>query len=149
MHRLDDPVDVVVLAGALSLASWLAVKRHSRKGLFALMVGSLLYFGFYKKGCVCPIGSIQNVALSLFQSNYAVPATVLIFFLLPLALTLTVDAAHRRTVQAALGAGVAVSGMLLSYYTGALLVWAGLSAAMIAPLRLVRMLTGLKLPEAL
>lgn len=81
-------LDVAVLAGALSLASWLAVKRHSRKGVFALMVFSLLYFGFYKQGCVCPIGSIQNVALSIFESNYAVPATVLIFFLLPLVFAL-------------------------------------------------------------
>ena len=81
---LQQWVDVGVLFAALSLATWLAVKKRSRKGLFALMVFSLAYFGFYKQGCVCPIGSIQNVALSLFDSNYAVPVTVLIFFLLPL-----------------------------------------------------------------
>ena len=77
-------VDVGVLLAALSLASWLAVKRRSRRGLFWLMIFSLLYFGFLKQGCVCPIGSIQNVALSLFDSNYAVPITVTIFFVLPL-----------------------------------------------------------------
>ncbi|NOX99336.1 MAG: 4Fe-4S binding protein, partial [Verrucomicrobia bacterium] len=47
-------------------------------------VFSLGYFGFYKQGCVCPIGSIQNVALSLFDTNYAVPITVTIFFVMPL-----------------------------------------------------------------
>lgn len=77
-------IDVGVLAAALSLAAWLAVKRHSRRGLFWLMIFSLLYFGFYKQGCICPIGSIQNVALALFNSHYALPVTVLIFFGLPL-----------------------------------------------------------------
>lgn len=81
-------IDVFVLTGALSLAAWLAVKKRSRRGLFWLMIFSLGYFGFYKQGCVCPIGSIQNVALSLFDSNYAIPTTVAIFFLLPLAFAL-------------------------------------------------------------
>lgn len=77
-------IDVAVFAAALGLAAWLAVKRHSRRGIFWLMIFSLLYFGFYKQGCICPIGSIQNVALALFNSHYALPLTVLIFFGLPL-----------------------------------------------------------------
>ena len=77
-------IDVAVLLAALGLASWLAVKRRSRRGLFWLMIFSLLYFGFIKEGCVCPIGAIQNVALGLFDSNYAVPITVTLFFVLPL-----------------------------------------------------------------
>jgi len=81
-------IDVVVLVAVLSLASWLAIQKRTRKGIFALMVFSLLYFGFYKRGCVCPIGSIQNVTLSLFNSSYAVPITVLIFFVTPLAFAL-------------------------------------------------------------
>ncbi len=80
--------DVGVLAIVLSLAAWFAVKRRSRRGVFWLMLFSLGYFGFYKEGCVCPIGSIQNVALSLFNSNYAAPITVVIFFVLPLAFAL-------------------------------------------------------------
>lgn len=86
--QLQQWIDVVVLIAALSLASWLAIKKRSRRGLFGLMVFCLLYFGFYKQGCVCPIGSIQNVTLSLFNTNYAVPLTVLIFFLVPLAFAL-------------------------------------------------------------
>jgi polyferredoxin len=77
-------IDVAVFAAALSLASWLAVKRRSRRGIFWLMIFSLLYFGFYKQGCVCPIGSTQNVALAIFNPNYAVPLTVTLFFALPL-----------------------------------------------------------------
>ncbi len=81
-------IDVGVLTAVLSMAAWLAVKRRSRRGLFWLMLFSLGYFGFYKEGCVCPIGSIQNVALSLFSSNYAAPITVVIFFILPLVFAL-------------------------------------------------------------
>lgn len=77
-------VDVFVLGAALSLAAWLAVKRRSRRGIFWLMIFSLLYFGFYKQGCVCPIGSTQNVALAIFDPYYAVPLTVTIIFALPL-----------------------------------------------------------------
>jgi ferredoxin len=53
-----------------------------------LMVFSLVYFGFWRKGCVCAIGSIQNVVLSIFDPEYAIPATVLVFFLAPLVSTL-------------------------------------------------------------
>ncbi|HVM47178.1 MAG TPA: 4Fe-4S binding protein [Candidatus Acidoferrum sp.] len=81
-------LDVAVLAGLLAIASWLVYKRRSRKGLIALSILSLLYFGFWKKGCVCAIGSVQNVALALFGGGYAVPATVLAFFFLPLAFAL-------------------------------------------------------------
>ena len=77
-----------MLAAALSLGAWLAVKKRSRKGLFWLMLFSLAYFGFYKQGCVCPIGSIQNVTMSVFNVRYAIPLTVLLFFLLPLAFSL-------------------------------------------------------------
>ena len=77
-------IDVIVFAAALSLAAWLAVNRRSRRGVFWLMIFSLLYFGFYKQGCVCPIGSTQNVALAIFDPHYAVPLTVTIFFALPL-----------------------------------------------------------------
>jgi len=77
-------IDVAILLVVLSLASWLAVKKRSRRGLFWVMIFSLLYFGFIKQGCVCPIGSIQNVALGIFDTNYAVPITVTIFFVLPL-----------------------------------------------------------------
>jgi polyferredoxin len=54
------------------------------------MVFSVLYFGFYRKGCICPIGAIQNVTLTVFDSGYAIPVSALIFFLLPLAFSLFV-----------------------------------------------------------
>jgi NosR/NirI family nitrous oxide reductase transcriptional regulator len=81
-------VDIAVLFIALSLASYLVLKRRSRRVTFVLMVSSLIYFGFWRKGCVCPIGAIQNVTLSVFDNTYAVPIAVLLFFLLPLVFTL-------------------------------------------------------------
>ncbi|HCO96228.1 MAG TPA: 4Fe-4S ferredoxin, partial [Phycisphaerales bacterium] len=40
------------------------------------------------KGCICPIGSIQNIVFSIFDPGYAVPIVVVAFFLLPLIFTL-------------------------------------------------------------
>jgi len=77
-------LDVVVLAGALALAAYLVLKQRSRRGLLALTLACLAYFGFYREGCICPVGSIQNVALALFSSQYTIPVTALAIFLLPL-----------------------------------------------------------------
>src|ERR1035437_6085881 len=81
-------LDVAVLAASLALATWLIYKRRSRKDLMALSIFSLLYFGFWRKGCVCAIGSLQNVSLALCDRSYAVPIGVVAFFVLPLLLAL-------------------------------------------------------------
>jgi ferredoxin len=81
-------IDVVILLIVLSLASWMAIRSRSRKGLLWLSVFSLLYFGFYRDGCICSIGAIQNVALTIFDPGYAISVTTLLFFLLPLFFTL-------------------------------------------------------------
>ena len=81
-------IDLAVLIGALSLGTFLVLNRRSRRWIFCLMVFSLIYLGFWRKGCVCPIGAIQNIALTLFDSNYAVPLTTLLIFLAPLIFTL-------------------------------------------------------------
>lgn len=81
-------LDIFVLIAALSLASYFAIKKRSRKMIFVLMIFSLIYFGFFRKGCVCSIGAIQNVAYALLNSDYTIPLTVLAFFVLPLIFTL-------------------------------------------------------------
>ncbi len=86
-------LDVAVLAAALGLATWLIYRRRSRRGLVALSMFSLLYFGFWRKGCVCAIGSLQNIAQALGDPAYAVPVAVIAFFVLPLALALFVGRA--------------------------------------------------------
>lgn len=81
-------IDAGVLAAALALASYLILRRRSRTSIFALMLFSLGYFGFFRKGCVCSIGAIQNVALTATDPAYAIPVVVLVFFTLPLVFTL-------------------------------------------------------------
>lgn len=86
--NLDDYIGVVILLVTLSLASYLALKRRSRRGIFILVIFSLFYFGFWRRGCICPVASTQNVALALFSHSYTVPITVIAFFTLPLIFTL-------------------------------------------------------------
>lgn len=83
-----ETIDIFVLILSLSLASYFALKQRSRRNIFLLMVFNLIYFGFYRKGCVCSIGAIQNVVYALFHSDYAIPLTVIVFFVLPLLFTL-------------------------------------------------------------
>ena len=83
-----DHVDVLVLAACLGLAAYLALKRRSRRELAALAIFSIVYFGFWRRGCICPVGSLQNVSLAFSDGSYAIPATVLAFFLLPLVFAL-------------------------------------------------------------
>jgi ferredoxin len=80
--------DAGVLLAGLGAAVWLIYKKRSRRGLFWLSLFSLAYFGFYRKGCVCPIGSPQNIVYALFNPDYAVPVTVLIFCFAPIVVAL-------------------------------------------------------------
>ncbi len=77
-------IDVAMLAAGLGLGAYLVLVRRSRSGAIALSLGAVAYFGFYRKGCTCPIGSIQNVTLSLVDPHYLISYGVLAFFFLPL-----------------------------------------------------------------
>ena len=77
-------LDVVILLIVMLLASWFAIKKRSRQGILYLSVFTLIYFGFYRNGCICSIGGIQNVTLTLFNPAYAISLTALLFFILPL-----------------------------------------------------------------
>ena len=79
-----DYLDIGVLIAALVLVSWLVLRRRSRRGVVAVGIFSVLYFGFWRKGCICSIGSIQNLSQALFDSSFGVPLTVLAFGLVPL-----------------------------------------------------------------
>jgi polyferredoxin len=81
-------LDVAVLAAGLGLAAWLSLKRRTRHGMLLLSIGSVAYFGFFRKGCICAIGAIQNVTLSLVDSRYLISYGVIAFFFLPLLATL-------------------------------------------------------------
>lgn len=83
-------LDVALLVLGVGLAAWFALRLRSRRALVWLSVGALAWFGFYRQGCICPIGSVQNVALGLADAQYAVPLSVLAVFFLPLAAALFV-----------------------------------------------------------
>lgn len=83
-------VDLLVLIAVMSLTTWFIFKKRSRKGILWLSVFSLIYFGFYRNGCICSIGAIQNLSMSLFGNGYSISYTVLAFFLLPLLFALAV-----------------------------------------------------------
>ncbi|MEI6696577.1 MAG: 4Fe-4S binding protein [Bacteroidota bacterium] len=85
---LFEYMDVVVLLASLSLISWFILKKRSRKAVFWMSVFAVLYFGFYREGCICSIGAIQNITLALFKSNYNIPLTALLFFVIPILYTL-------------------------------------------------------------
>jgi NosR/NirI family transcriptional regulator, nitrous oxide reductase regulator len=77
-------LDVFVLIAALGVTTWLALRKRSRTGLVWMSVFSLAYFGFYRLGCICAVGSVQNVSLALFNPGYTIPLTALLFFIIPL-----------------------------------------------------------------
>jgi polyferredoxin len=77
-------LDVVLLGAAMGASVWIVLARRNRKWLVGLTIGSLAYFGFYREGCICPIGSIQNVAVALTDPRYSIPIVVTLTFFLPL-----------------------------------------------------------------
>lgn len=81
-------LDVLVLLASLSMITWLVLKKRSRKGVLIMTLFSIAYFGFYRKGCICAVGSIQNITLGLFHPEYQIPLTVIAFFVLPILFTL-------------------------------------------------------------
>jgi NosR/NirI family nitrous oxide reductase transcriptional regulator len=81
-------LDTALLVVVLLLATYLVLHKRSRRAIFALMVFALLYFGFWRAGCICPIGAIQNVTLTACDRSYAIPLTAAAFFVIPLVFTL-------------------------------------------------------------
>lgn len=82
--------DVILLTVGLVAAALAAHRWRRRWMAVTIAILSLGYFGFYRQGCVCPIGATQNVAASLVDPTLAVPFVVLLFFLLPLVAALLV-----------------------------------------------------------
>ncbi|WP_321995323.1 4Fe-4S binding protein [Draconibacterium orientale] len=80
--------DVLILILVLAAATYFALKSRSRQGILWLSIFTLVYFGFYRNGCICSIGAIQNVTLTFFDPAYAISLTALLFFIIPLVVTL-------------------------------------------------------------
>ncbi|MCX7933911.1 MAG: 4Fe-4S binding protein, partial [Planctomycetota bacterium] len=83
-----EAMDTVALLAALAAAALLARRLRSHRGLVALSIACLAWFGFGRQGCVCPVGSVQNVISGLVHSELVIPLSVLIFFAVPLGFAL-------------------------------------------------------------
>jgi ferredoxin len=77
-------IDLAVLVLTLVGAAYFALRLRSRRHLWLLAIFSVGYFGFYRHGCICPVGATENVALALGHRGYTLPLLVGAFFLLPL-----------------------------------------------------------------
>lgn len=81
-------LDIFVLLASLSIVTWLVLKKRSRLGVFWMSLFSIAYFGFFREGCVCSVGSIQNIVLAIFNPAYHIPISVIVFFAAPLIFSL-------------------------------------------------------------
>ena len=81
-------LDIVLLVLLMSFVAWAVIKQGVRWPVIAVSLFSVAYFGFFRKGCVCSIGSIQNVALALVDSSYTISFVALMFFILPIVFTI-------------------------------------------------------------
>lgn len=77
-------LDIVLLVGMMALVVWAAYRKRYRAVMISVSLVSVLYFGFFRSGCVCSVGSIQNVILATVDSGYHLPLYVLLLFLLPI-----------------------------------------------------------------
>ncbi len=77
-------LDIVLLVAMMTLVVWAAYKKRSRAVIYTMSVVSVLYFGFFRSGCVCSVGSIQNVVTAMVNPDYHLPWNVLLLFLLPI-----------------------------------------------------------------
>lgn len=77
-------LDVAVLVGALLLAGFLVHRHRRRSALLLLSLGSLLWFGFLRQGCICPVGSLQNVSEAIANPAAPILLSTIAFFVLPL-----------------------------------------------------------------
>jgi polyferredoxin len=79
--------DVLILAAALALSVWLVRKVRSRRWILAFSLVCLAWFGFLRQGCICPVGSVQNVAVAAWTGG-GLPWAVAALFALPLFVSL-------------------------------------------------------------
>lgn len=77
-------IDIILLVLLMSIAAWAIIRKRTRKPIIWISILSVAYFGFYRSGCVCSIGSIQNISLALVDNTYVLPISVLLFFMLPI-----------------------------------------------------------------
>jgi len=77
-------IDIILLIALMSIVTWATIKKRTRQPVIWTSIISVAYFGFFRSGCICSVGSIQNVSLALVDNTYILPISVLLFFILPI-----------------------------------------------------------------
>jgi len=80
-------IDILILVLLMSFVAWAVIKKQVRWPVILTSIISVLYFGFFRHGCVCSIGAVQNVALTLTNNSYTIPLYALLMFILPIIFT--------------------------------------------------------------
>ncbi len=88
VSKTSPVIDVTLLLAGLALTTWSVLKLRSRRMVFMSALFAVGYFGFYRKGCVCSVGSLQNVLAAFLTPDFSVPLVVSAFFLIPLVFAL-------------------------------------------------------------
>ena len=81
-------IDIVLLVILMGFVAWAVIKKQVRWPVTLTSIISIAYFGFFRNGCVCSIGAIQNVALTFGNNDFTIPLFVLLLFLLPIVFAL-------------------------------------------------------------
>lgn len=77
-------IDLILLVVLMSIVAGAVLKKRKRAPIVWVSILSVAYFGFFRSGCVCSIGAIQNVSLAMVDPGYVMPFSVLLFFILPI-----------------------------------------------------------------
>ncbi len=88
LEQMWNWIDILLLVVMMGVVAWSVHRRRSRSTIVGISLFSVLYYGFFRSGCVCSVGSIQNVALAFVDSGYTLPLYVLLIFMLPIIFTL-------------------------------------------------------------
>lgn len=77
-------LDVGIFAVLMLLSVLFMWRNQSTRMLWIVQLLALGWFGFFRQGCPCPVGSVGNVSISLFHPTYLLSILALIWFCAPL-----------------------------------------------------------------
>jgi polyferredoxin len=75
---------ILILVIVMMLGIRYLYRKRSRAGIIVLALFSLLFFGFFRGGCLCPIGAIQNIAVAIFEPVFSLGWFGILIFFLPI-----------------------------------------------------------------
>ena len=81
------PIAFLVLAMSL-WSVFVFVTKPKRGSVWIMALAVLGYFGFYRGGCPCPLGTIGNMVLSMTNGALNVGLLAFVFFIVPLLFTI-------------------------------------------------------------